>query len=577
MQYDSNRFFRLAVILVAACALNTGLAVGAEEQAAATVAVVNGEVITIRDLEKRLETLHGAVDETQRSSASLERLLFKLVNDVLIGQEARALGLHEEEPVPKTIEKNRRRLARSILERQEIKQLSQPEDHEVTELFDQRYRRASFHVLTGADRAAAEAILDGLREGVDIETLALEKSIDPYQETGGLLEGIARKDLQLAIADVVFNLAPNEVAGPVETDLGWSVLVARDFEPPDPELFEKARPTLVRLVRQRKETTVRQKLLESLRASHEVTLDQGLIDAIQPVRRPDGRLTAKSPGPDTVVARIGDEITVSGNEYALALEERWKTIPDESAAIAAAPIILENLLNDRLFLAEAYRRGYQDLPAVQRVLYGLETDLVIPTYLSSVLASGVEVTEDEKRAHYEEIRESLRRPPRVRLGQITVATPEEAEVVARALRGGTDLAWLAERHSTDGLRGKGGIQDWSVVQPDGSPLNTAFLEADLGSTLDPVQQEESWVVYKVLAREDRGVYSYDEVSGNMREAVFKREFTAALDHFIQTARSRSRIEVNEDVLAALQLSGSQESEQHDHPESGSGHGAHGVD
>ena len=575
MHTDFHSFLRAASPLLAACAIAAAGAGALQAEAPApVVAVVNGEVITTKDLEKRLESLHGQVGEAQRSPMNLERLLFKAVNDVLIGQEARALGLHEEPPVPEAIERNRRRLALSLLEREEITASSAPEDHEVAEIFEERYRRASFHVLTAADLEGAQGILDALRDGADLEELAREKSIDPYREQAGLLEAVARKDLQLAIADVVFRMAPSEVAGPVQTDLGWSVVVARSFEKPDPEVFEEARPMLRRLVRQRKEAAAREELLGRLRLRHAVSIDQDLADSIRPVRRRDGRLTAESPGAGKVIAWIGEEISLSGDEYAEALERRWRTIPDEEAARAAAPIILETLINERLFLAEAYARGYHELPAVQRALHGLETEMVIPKYLESALADEIEVSEEDKRAHYESTKDQLRRPPRLRLGKITVPTREEAETVAGALRGGSDLAWLAARHSTDGLRDKGGIQDWSTVRPGTDPLSSLLLESEIGSVLDPVEQDDAWVVYKIVAREEQGVYSYNEVSGNMREAVFRQKFTKVLDRFIKTARSRSEIEIREEVLNALLLSGNREAE----PETGHpGHGGSGLD
>ena len=534
-----------------------------------TVAVVNGEAITLEDLEKRLEELHGEAAQAQRSPGSLRRLLDRVVNDVLIGQEARSLGLDEEPPVPETIERNRRRLATALLESEEISGPARPEEEEVQALLRERHRRATFRVLTATETEGAEAILEALHGGADVETVAREMSIDPYRETGGLVEDVARKDLQPVIADVVFRLLPNEVIGPVRTDLGWSILIAEEFTEPGPELFDEVRPSLERLVRQRKESAARQALVADLRQRHEVTVDQPLVESIQPVRRPDGRLTAESPGAESVVATIGDEITLSGDDYAVALERRWRRIPDEDAARAAAPIILESLINDRLLLAEAYARGYHQLPAVERALHGLETQMLIPKYLESVLAVGIEVSEAEKRAHYEENREQLRRPPRVRLGQITVPDREQAESIADALRAGSDLGWLARQHSTDGLRDKGGLQDWSEARSSGTTISAPLLEAAPGTVLDPVQREESWVVYQVVAREEQGVFSYEEVSGNMREAVFRRKFTEVLDRFIRTARSRSEIEVREDVLAGLQLSGSREATEGAH---GGGHG-----
>jgi len=562
-------------LLIATCGVTTALAVdAAADVPPTTVAIVNGEAITVEDLERRLESLHGEVGATRRSAASIERLLDKVVNDVLIGQEARFLGLQEEPPIPETIERNRQNLALTALEREEIRKPSEPDDDEVAAIFEERYGRATFHVLTAADREGAEDFLDALRGGADIELLAREGSIDPYGEQGGLLESVPKKDLQLAIADVVFSLAPNEVAGPIETDLGWSILVPQSFEGPDPAIYDETRPMLVRLVRQRQEAAARQKLLERLRERHAVTIDREVVDSMQPVRRPDGRLTAESPGTGVVVARIGDGITLSGDDYAVALEARWRSIPDEVAARAAGPIILETLINERLLLAEAYSRGYQDLPVVQRALHGLETELLIPKYLSLVLAAGIEVSDEEMRAYYEESKSDFRRPPRVQLGQITVPTREVADTVATALRGGTDLAWLAARHSTDGLKEKGGVKGWTEVKMDGGPLSSALLEAAAGTVLDPYQEEDAWVVYKVIAREEQGIYSYPEVSGNMREAVFRRKFTARLDEFIKTARSRSEIEVRKDVLAALQLSGEQQPEE---SSVSPGHGGHGVD
>jgi len=109
-------------LLIATCGVTTALAVdAAADVPPTTVAIVNGEAITVEDLERRLESLHGEVGATRRSAASIERLLDKVVNDVLIGQEARFLGLQEEPPIPETIERNRQNLALTAPEREEIR------------------------------------------------------------------------------------------------------------------------------------------------------------------------------------------------------------------------------------------------------------------------------------------------------------------------------------------------------------------------------------------------------------------------------------------------------------------------
>jgi hypothetical protein len=50
-----------------------------------------------------------------------------------------------------------------------------------------------------------------------------------------------------------------------------------------------------------------------------------------------------------------------------------------------------------------------------------------------------------------------------------------------------------------------------------------------------------------------GIYDYKEVSGNVRKAVQDEKLQQAIHGGIQKLRSRSKIEVYEDRLAALQI------------------------
>jgi len=72
----------------------------------------------------------------------------------------------------------------------------------------------------------------------------------------------------------------------------------------------------------------------------------------------------------------------------------------------------------------------------------------------------------------------------------------------------------------------------------------------------------------VLERQDQGIYDFDEVSGNIRDSVFDMSFRQALDDLIKKLRSRSEIQIYEDVVASLSVTGSQEKD----PAAEAGHG-----
>ncbi len=520
-----------------------------EPRAAATV---NGEVITPDDLAQRLGELHSAVRAGERRAPDLDRLIFRIVNDVLLGQEARALGMHQEESIVEAVRQRRLELARQELERREIAGRIRITEEEVEQAFEEQYREVTLRVVTAYERPGAEELLAELHRGADMETLARERSVDPYAPRGGLVKSIARVDLPREIAELAFTLEPGALGGPVRTDLGWSVIRVEAHRQADPQRFAGLRRTLRELIAHRQRTALRSALAERARKEHAVTIDQGVVDGIRPERLPDGRLMPRIDDPNAVVARVGGQ-GITAAEYGKALQGRWSGVRNQEAAAASAPIILRRMIDERLLLAAALARGYDALPEVDRRVRAYETQRVIPRYLEEVVAAGVEVGREEMTSYYEAHRAEFTKPPRLRLGQITVRTPEEAERIAGLLREGTDLAWLARQHSIDRFQASGGDRGWIEL---GAPGLSERLEgAATGDVVDPFGSPGNVVVLKVTARQERGTYAFEEVSGNVRNAVFSRKLKETIEAFMDKLRSRSEIEIDEELIATLRVTG----------------------
>ena len=81
----------------------------------------------------------------------------------------------------------------------------------------------------------------------------------------------------------------------------------------------------------------------------------------------------------------------------------------------------------------------------------------------------------------------------------------------------------------------------------------------------------NWVVTRVEDRAEQGIYPLNQISGNVRQAVFDQEFLAALDQLIETLRSRSTIVIDDEALASISITGSQSSESDQGDKSGHGH------
>ncbi len=536
-----------------------------------TVATVNGEALSLRDVERYLGRLHDSIGAGERTGFDLDRLMFRMVNDALLGQEARALGLDREGSIPGQVDSYRNRLAVAALEREEIAERGLPTETEVRQAFERQYRELTLQVATAYQRPGSEELLARLQAGEDFVAVARESSVDPYAGRGGHVDGVAAIDLQREIAELASSLAPGELGGPVRTDLGWSVIRLVEARPADLERFGAVERTLRQLIRQRKSSALRSALAATARKRHAVSVDQELAGSVKAERLPDARLRPKLANPDGVVASIAVEgsrrLEITAEDYRKALLARWSGVRNEEAALAAAPIILEKMIEQRLLLAEALSRGYGERSEVQTTVRAFESSLLAPRYLEEVVAPGIEVSREEMEAYYREHADEMHRPPRFHVGQITVASEEEAERIAGLLREGTDLAWLARRHSIDRFRDRGGDRGW--IEPGSSGFNERLWQAEPGDVMNPVGVRGNFVVLKVTARQEQGVYPFEEVSGNVRSAVASTKMREAVERLMDTLRSRSEIEIDRELLATLRLGGKMKEAKEDEP---GGHG-----
>lgn len=569
----TGRFTILRLMILGVCS-TTPLLHAAEDDSTTppgVIATVNGEDVPLAAVERSLARTHSTQSAGRPAEADLDRLLFRVVNDVLIAQEARALGLDQEPPIPESVADFRRERAVNQLERAEIWSQAIPTQEEIQKTYEDKYRRVTFRVMTAYEREQAVAMVTDLEQGADFLAMVAERSVDPYRVREGLVDDIARIDLQRSVADLVFSIEPGQIAGPVQTDLGWSVVRLENRRTADPERFTEIEPLVRSVVQQQKARERRTALAETLRAHFEVKINRDVVESIQPQRLADARLLPTEVDSGAIAVRIGDNLVITGEEYSRALLSRWKGVRSEDAARAAAPIVLDRLIEAKLVEAEALARGLDRSPETEQSVAAFENELLLERYLDEVLTPQVTVSPAEMKAYYDKNREGYHRPPRVRLGQITVGSEEEALNVADLLGQGTDLGWLAKQRSTDRFAQEGGDRGWYVPQPGLPDFNEELFDAPIGAVLAPFGDSENWIVLKVLDRQEQGIYSYEEVSGNVRQSVFNQKVLTSIDRLIKALRSRSEIEIREEALAVLRISGDQETGKADDPMGGHGH------
>lgn len=531
------------------------------------LAVVNGEPLYSPSLEQGLSSMHAGREERTRDAYDLRHLLDRVIDTLLIAQEARAMGMAEEAPIPDQLQALRQKLALDRLQTVEIADKLEITEEDVRGVFDTEYQTATIRMITLHEEDEAGTLIATLDEESDFDALAKEHSKDQFSARGGLIENVDRIDLPRSVADSIFSSTPGSILGPLQTTVGWAIVRIEELAPADPERFDGLERKCRDEIAFRKADLFKKELSEQLVESHAVSIDWELVNSIGYERLPDGRLMPEIADPAAAVATIGDHEITAGR-LGSALQRRWSGVRNEDAAMASKPIVLQRLVEAELLKAEALSRGYDRSPETERAVSAMEMHLLAKRYLNEVLKADIKIQEQEIVAYFEEHRAAYHKPPRVQLGQITVPTREEADRIADLLRQGSDLAWLAREHSIDRLRDSGGDRGWFEPRSGFDPLQDALLEAEAGDVIGPMGSPGNFVVMRVGAREDQGFLTLEEARGRVTTAVFAGKFEDSRSALLETLKERSRIEVNDAALEALSVSGSPEEEDEPTPSPG---------
>jgi peptidyl-prolyl cis-trans isomerase SurA len=246
------------------------------------VAVVNDDVITQYELDSTVELIlkrneqNIRPEDRERITAEARKaLLDRLIEDLILRQEARRLGIVvREEELTATIqealakrnlsidtlqealikdgtnyekyrEATRSDMIKSRILQREIRPRVSVTNEEIGAFYQEhrdeyegklrvRLLMIALPVPTGSDEAAqaaqrtkAESILKRIRAGEYFEALANENSMGQGR-SGGDIGYVEKGSMNPIIEEVAFNLKPGEVSGVIETPQGFYIIRALD-------------------------------------------------------------------------------------------------------------------------------------------------------------------------------------------------------------------------------------------------------------------------------------------------------------------------------------------------------------
>lgn len=524
----------------------------AEQQA---VAIVNGEPILLESVERELMRIHmmSTPDaETHRRDFDLDRLIQKMINDRLLAQEARAIGLDEDQQFVSRVRAFRDRLAYRVLVAELLPDTFTVSDAELQSAYAHYLQRFELRLLAVADSMLMVQLAESLRAGESFEQLAGTHSVGRFKEHQGYTGLHALYALPEEIHGALLASAPGTLIGPQPLYRLQTLFRVENRLGPDPAIpVDSVRGMLDAFILAEKREGARRALIDRFRTEIAVVVDSALADSLL-VRMQTG----ESPGTGRVIA-------VGGSRGVSETEMRGKYIHQTVGKTSRNPRedlfkVMDEQIGMLVLEEAAVRSGYGERDVVVHPTKDYADSMLVLAYLEDVLSARVKIADAEVAAYYDSTRERFRDPSVYRIATLTRMEQDQAAADRELLVAGTDFAWLARRNSIDEVREKGGERPEVNGEQLGPALVGVLDSLRLGDISRPLKVDNGYMLIKLLDRREGPIRPLERVAENIRYHLERARELQEIELTIQTLRRNADIELREDMIKNLQITGPEE-------------------
>jgi len=201
-----------------------------------------------------------------------------------------------------------------------------------------------------------------------------------------------------------------------------------------------------------------------------------------------------APAASPALALVGGE-EVTGEELKEQFVRRHGGHTKFLGGVSEVRAFLDQVIDRRLLLQEAYRLGLDELPAIRAASDEAAMNQALEWLILEEIDSKAAPTEAEIQSAWEQRTTTL-----WKVSQIVLPDREAADDVARQLAGGADFDLLVRERSIGASRVRGGVLPsvgWGTMSPE---WEAAVFPLAAGETTKPFETQEGWEIVRVLEK-----------------------------------------------------------------------------
>ena len=510
------------------------------------LAVVNGDTIMVADLMQLLSEAHQNQTSAEKSTFNYHNLIDKLINDRLILQDAFALGMEEE--LAAEMEQFRRNMARKLY----IKERFQPDidvsQEELEQVFRAMYWRLQIRTVSVGSRQEAERLIEDVRSGASMDSIARAISYDSRRFKGGLHKMKLWADVINEFRDQARDMEPGAISPPFPMRDAFTFLRVEDRAEADMAEFEIQSRRIRRDLMAEKRDIAWQEFLDDLALEYPLQVDSTLYNAI----RADS-LSLFTPefmnGTDAVVISDDNDFLITDNQLRQEISYNAMQAGNNSFE-SHLQASTEKLVQGLLLFCGTRDEGYMTDPEVESVWLEELYERLINLYLEEMISSRVVFNRTEFEEYYQDHEADFREPDEVKLEEIHLSEEDQIENVRSRLQGGADFGFIQNLYSTPDKATQFSAE-WLSIDIFPVTIRTELASLKPGGHCGPFQIDNGWLFVSVKDRRSGRLKTLGEVDMNIRQVMFQLKFNELVETHLQLLKDNSQIIYFEDKIEDL--------------------------
>ena len=534
----TGKVVRQAILAVAVIALLAGQANATEKLEKQVLAVVNGDSIFTTDVAAVFSKMHSAMTADTKSNFDYHKLVDKLISDRLLIQEAFELGMADEEYVTRFMDGRKKTWVSGVFVRDNFQPDTTVSEASIQEFFKANYHKVRVRTLSVASKVSADSLLQQIRQGVPMDSLAKLYSVDMFRYVGGAQSMKYWITVEQELRDHLGGAKKGDLIGPFPYRAVYAIMRIEETAPADTSELAGMRDYLTSMLRETKRYDDWSKFVDGLAARYDLEVDSAGIRAIARSTKSVLDSTFQR-GTERPVAKFTAIEPITEQE--LRQETAHAAMAEATTAVDTLLFkSLKKLVEDELLYRAGLDAKLDTLTAINRRLLATRDSVLIEVYLKETVAARIKFSRDEFQQYYVENKDKFREADDLTLRQVLIETQVRADSSVALLQDGADFDYVADKFR----KGAKELSEKNVnVSMAAFPKS---IQEDLAA-LTPGQSSKAyatsdgWVIFKLLDRKPGRVKSMEEVDMNIREAIFQRKFSTMLDETLARLKANSRI------------------------------------